>query len=147
MVVLTNHNAFIYSVLGMSLLLQLGCGGREPPVEMGTVKGVVKYADGSIPQGEIVRIVFNPVFDQDVRYQKMASGHVQPDGTYQLGTVEPGDGVMPGRYRVLLEIREKHDDPDMLISGDYLHPERTPLPEVTVKEGVNEFNFTDIPRP
>lgn len=45
---------------------------------------------------------------------QMARGMVQSDGSYQLSTGKPGDGVKPGRYRVLVSALDMADVPDEL---------------------------------
>ena len=41
-----------------------------------------------------------------------AQGAIKPDGTYQLGTARPGDGLPPGRYKVLINPMDLSDLPD-----------------------------------
>ena len=41
-----------------------------------------------------------------------AQGEIRPDGTFRLGTVRPGDGLPPGKYRVLINPMDLSDLPD-----------------------------------
>ena len=136
-------------ILASSILLVLaGCGGSsKPPVDMATVVGTVKFADGSVPQGQPARIIFDPVRDPEIRYQKMASAEIGPDGKYELFTLQAGDGVMPGKYKVLLEVRKEYGGTEMLVPAEYLDPATTPLPTAEVVVGENTFDFTDIAKP
>jgi hypothetical protein len=80
----------------VALLLLLGvtgCGGKSYPVH-----GKVTYPDGTpLTEGLVV-------FEQQQEGGKaiMARGDIQPDGTYRLSTNKPGDGVPPGKYRVMV---------------------------------------------
>ena len=56
---------------------------------------------------------------------KSASGWTDKDGHYELGTMEPGDGVLPGEYFVMLmEDRGDMDNPrPATISPKYRNPQ------------------------
>jgi hypothetical protein len=60
-----------------------------------------------------------------------AQGLIQPDGTFRLGTTRPGEGAIPGKYRVLIEP-----------SGEEGVNAETSEPEFTVVAGVNHFTIT-----
>ena len=81
--------------LALALLGAAGCGARLVPV-----RGKVTFPDGApLTEG---MVVFESVGgDRPVT----ARGEVRPDGGYVLGTYRPGDGVPPGRYRVLVAPR------------------------------------------
>lgn len=76
-------------------LLFLGVAGCGP--KLYPVRGKVTYADGTaIAEGMVVfesKGQENPV---------MARGDIRADGSYELGTKKPGDGVPAGTYRVLV---------------------------------------------
>ena len=84
--------------LGLAGLLAVtGCGdgkiGRYP------VSGIVKV-DGQPAGG--VQVMFCPV-DGPPELQKLRpAAFTKPDGTYQITTIEKGDGAPPGKYKVLL---------------------------------------------
>jgi hypothetical protein len=42
----------------------------------------------------------------------MARGEIRPNGGYQLSTRQLGDGVPPGKYRVLINPVDLSDKPD-----------------------------------
>ena len=101
-------------VCSAAALLLAGCGGD------GTypVQGKVVYTDGS-PATELAGYIVN--MDQPEQ-QLGASGVVQPDGTFQVGTFEDGDGAKPGKYRVALTPPEAPVDmpaPKPVISPKY----------------------------
>ena len=75
------------SVVIVSLV---GCGPGMHPVQ-----GKVILADGKPAAGSQV------VFESDQAGKKTtARGDVQPDGSFELSTLKPGDGVPPGKYKV-----------------------------------------------
>ncbi len=75
-----------------------GCGSKG----MHQVKGTVVYADGSdatvLARG---LVVFDPI-DLEVTKQS-AQGEIQADGSFQMSSVKQGDGVVPGKYRVMVQ--------------------------------------------
>lgn len=80
-------------------LLAAGCNGRA------TVTGRVTYPDGSaVESGSVVAegtANGKPVLVQ---------GAIQKDGTFRLGGDRPGDGVLPGSYRVAVHPGYVSDD-------------------------------------
>lgn len=82
----------------MLLLLggPIGCG---PPNEFTTyrVAGEVVFADGTPLRGGSV------LFESESNVQGkkvVARGPINPDGTFSLGTNQPGDGAVAGWHRV-----------------------------------------------
>jgi hypothetical protein len=87
-------------VLPVALVLALGvtagCGkGRYP------VRGKVTLEDGTpLTKGLVV-------FESTEEKPPItARGDIQADGTYQLGTDKPGNGVPAGKYRALVSPRD-----------------------------------------
>src|SRR5438094_9903388 len=67
-----------------------GCGAGLQPV-----RGTVKLPDGKPAAGSQV------VFEGGPEGRKVsARGDVQTDGSFELSTNKPGDGVPPGKYKV-----------------------------------------------
>ena len=77
------------------LLAAGGCGPRLYPV-----RGKVTYPDGRpVTEGLVV-------FESEGAEKPVtARGDIRPDGSYQLSTFRPGDGVPPGKYRALVAPR------------------------------------------
>ena len=71
-----------------------GCGtaGGGAPAALIPVKGKVTYKGQPVTQG---RIRFEPD-----GYGRPATGQIKPDGTFELTTQKPGDGVVAGHHRV-----------------------------------------------
>jgi hypothetical protein len=84
-------------VIGLGLLLTsaAGCdGSRLYPVE-----GTIVFPDGEAVTGLAgANVEFDPVGGKEG-----ARGEVQPDGSFRLGTHQPGDGAAPGEYRVSIQ--------------------------------------------
>lgn len=118
-------------LLGFTLILAVaaaGCGGKK----MYPVSGRVVFKDDGSPlAGGLV--VFEP---QDASIKESAKGDIRPDGTFELGTRSGSDGVLEGKYRVLItpplppKRKEKSVGPPM-IHPRYQKLETTDL-EVTV---------------
>jgi hypothetical protein len=90
------------AALALLTLGLAGCGGGLYPV-----KGKVALDDGTpVTKG---LVVFERV---DGGTPVTARGQIQADGTYELSTHKPGDGVPPGKYKVLLNSMDLSDVPD-----------------------------------
>ncbi|MCS7305939.1 MAG: hypothetical protein NZ602_12640 [Thermoguttaceae bacterium] len=113
------------------------------------VRGTVRFTDGSIPQGEVATVYFEPIGigTQATQlgpgvFRKTAFGTIDPkDGSFQLTTVNPGDGAIAGKYKVIFDIRKTYMDPtSFLVPEKYTRSESTPF-EVTVEPGCGPFQF------
>lgn len=85
--------------LGFAFILIIGavagCGGSN----IYPVEGKIAYPDGK-PAVELAggSVEFDPVEGKEG-----ARGQVNADGSFRLGTFNPEDGVVPGRYRVCIQ--------------------------------------------
>src|SRR5262245_11017869 len=77
-----------------------GCSQKE----MYHVRGKVTYKDGSVPQGLLAVVLFSPLGDSTATVKKGASGAIGPDGTFEMVTRMPGDGVHRGEYAVTFKV-------------------------------------------
>jgi len=93
----------LLGVLAAGIALGLtGCGDRLYPV-----RGTVALEDGTpVTRGVIICERF------DGGPAVSAQGEIKPDGTFRLGTTKPGDGLPPGRYKVLINPMDLSDLPD-----------------------------------
>jgi hypothetical protein len=102
-------------IIFVSILVVLitGCSGKTQ------VSGKVTFDDGS------------PLTVGEVRFEStgfLASGKIQSDGTYQLGSVGKSDGVPNGSYKVsIFAMEESGINPGML-------PGDAPVPKSLVTE-------------
>ena len=116
-----------------------GCGSGQ----LGTapVSGKVSFNGAPVPGGTIT---FYPAGEGGD--SRPASGAVNPDGTFSLTTYEPGDGAVPGKYKV------GFSPPEMpaVEAPEGAHaaaPKPSPfaglrpmVPEVEVASGSNDFS-------
>jgi hypothetical protein len=99
------------------------------------------YEDGSpVTEG----IVIGEKVEGDRRVK--AQGSVQSDGTFSWGTLSPGDGAEPGKYRVVVVPRavgEKEASRGVLPAVDrkFSNPQTSGI-EFEVKPGNNELDIT-----
>ncbi len=83
-------------VCGLLLfVLAAGCG-QKPAQSPVPVRGVLKL-DGNPVSGAVV------TFQPEDPSSKAAFGTVAPDGTFRLTTDSPGDGAVPGKYKVIIQ--------------------------------------------
>ena len=122
------------AVLSLSALC-CGCGsdGRL------AVGGTVKYADGSIPKGETGQIWFEPVDEG-----RAASGTIEDDGSFTMMTQTPGDGVAPGRYKVVLKVWKDYRRQIPAVPQRYTDASATPLEAIVDDDNV-QFDFVVNP--
>jgi hypothetical protein len=114
------------------LVASAGCGRRMYPVH-----GTVTLADGQpLTRG---MVIFE---SQEDGVPVMARGEIKPDGSYQLSTEKPGDGVPPGKYRVHINPMDLSEVPDekknLPFDIKYLRAQTSGL-EYEVKAGSNAF--------
>lgn len=81
----------------VALLLLLPCGCKKPKL-----KGLVPGSGTITLNGEPVEdalITFSPI--NPGADQRSASAKSGPNGSFNLLTLEPGDGIFPGEYKVM----------------------------------------------
>jgi hypothetical protein len=126
----------LYVVAGLLVFAATGCGPSTYPV-----KGKVSYPDGS-PVVEGMVVFESSGADKPVT----ARGEIQQDGTYRLSTYQPGDGVPPGPYKVLVTPKYDPNAIDKPQRTPPIHPRyssfETSLLTFEVKAGENDFPIT-----
>lgn len=89
-------------LLAMCIASIVGCAGGKHPV-----RGTVTLESGTpLTKG---LVVFERV---EGGAAITARGDIQSDGRYELSTDKPGDGVPPGKYKVLINPLDLSDIPD-----------------------------------
>jgi hypothetical protein len=121
-------------ILGLGLVSQTGCGQRSSY----QVSGNVHYKDGSPITGGTCVIRFEPTQSSTATLKKTATGIIAQDGSFQMFTRKPGDGVIPGKYAVTFLVKDKPMGGKMLIPEKYVSATETPF-EITV-----DGNKTDL---
>lgn len=95
--------------LALGTLSLAGCG--EDTFEMASASGTVKFNDGSIPQGEMITVRFEPNGIPPVgnKVAQPASGDLQPDGSFSLRT-HAEEGAAVGKYDAFLTVIKKYGE-------------------------------------
>jgi hypothetical protein len=123
--------------LAMALVVGAsGCGGREAY----QVTGQAKYQDGSPITGGVRVIRLEPTVDSQAVIRKAASGNIAEDGSFELFTRRPGDGVLPGSYAVTFTVLDKPMGGRSLIPDKYTYKADTPF-ELEVDEDKDDLIF------
>jgi hypothetical protein len=107
---------------------------------MSTVTGTVKFTDGTVPQGAVALVQFQPSESSTAEVRKGATGPINPDGTFEMYTRQPGDGVHNGEYVVTFLVRKTVFDTNSLVDSKYVTPHTTPL-KVQVDGSTDDLNF------
>jgi hypothetical protein len=114
----------------------VGCsGGRYP------VNGKVTYPDGTpLTEGNVIGLMGEGQTSVTVQ------GTVKSDGTFSWGTQRPGDGALPGKYKVIVVPRglgdseiEQGMQPD--VDSKFMNYDGSGI-TFEVKKGPNTLNIT-----
>jgi len=109
-----------------------GCGSSSgTPVTLIPVKGKVTYKGQPVTKGVIQ-------FEPD-GYGRPATGQLQSDGTFELSTLKPGDGVVAGKHRISITELDKSLAKDRALRK-YASPNTSRL-TVEVSPEKTEFPF------
>ena len=124
------------AVMFLSVAALSGCGSKE----MYRVHGKVTYKDGTVPKGVLAVVIFSPAKDSTAEIRKGASGAIEPDGSFEMVTRKPGDGVHRGKYAVTFRILRDSTTLASLVDPKYTSPVNTPFTE-TVDRDLTELNY------
>jgi hypothetical protein len=123
----------------LAIMVSLGCQAKEEPTQRERAERPAAVAPPSLVkiQGSITlddkplgggMVMFLPEDDEKGR---PASGAIDPDGTFELGTASPGDGIVPGKYRIVVTPPStpgiKAPANRKAVPARYSDPEKTPL--------------------
>jgi hypothetical protein len=126
---------FCCGVAVMVALVAAGCGGGADSLY--AVRGTV-YLDGQ-PAKELAGCT---VTFTSSELHRSASGEIQADGTYCLGSLTKDDGAIPGKYQVTVSPPERAGGGDRgkkqpgAIGVSFEQPTN---PEVTVEQRTNDI--------
>jgi hypothetical protein len=85
-------------------LAPCGCGSNSGLPDMVPIRGEVIYKGKPLTEGEGT-VVYLPAESGNSR---QATGAIQSDGTFQLMTMQPGDGAMKGKYTIVVYCYKPH---------------------------------------
>ena len=102
---------------GLLAFAVLGCGGSGDPKPI-AVKGKVVF-DGKAVKNATVR--YAPL---DPQHGRIASAETDDQGEFEMSTFQPGDGVLPGKYRISVTAYVIPDDatPEQIEKGYFSEP-------------------------
>jgi hypothetical protein len=124
-----------------ALAILAGITGCGKGLGMVHVRGKVTYKDGSAPKGGARAIRFEPAQDTTAEVRKAAAGEIGTDGSFEMFTKRPGDGVIPGKYNVTFTVVKGSHDPVSLIQEKYTVSATTPYKDVTIDRDVDDLKF------
>ena len=104
------------------------------------VRGKVTYKDGSVPKGILAIVTLTPTGDSSATVRKGASGPIQSDGTFEMVTRVPGDGVHRGEYAVTFRVLRDATTLTSLINPKYSSPVTPPF-AVTVDHDISDLSY------
>lgn len=126
----------------VSIAIAIGCGevSNQPTTE--PVSGKVSYKGQPVTKGTVT---FQSADN------RIATGQIQPDGTYSLGTFAERDGAIAGRHKVMIIANDGdtnlmpgsspgYKPPKDLVPQKYQKTETSGL-EATVAKGKNDIPF------
>lgn len=119
----------------------VGCDSRD----MVNVSGRVQYKGGTPIEGQIQVIRFEPTDASPATVRKAASADLGPDGTFELFTRKPGDGIYRGRYAVNFTVLTSYVNGKSLIDPKYESPATTPY-VVDVTDDMSDLLYELEPR-
>ena len=132
--------------VAVSILLLAGCGGQDGP-ERVLVSGHITYGGGPWPKPGV--IYFVPIGASPGGTIHPALGHFDVQGDYTAQTFAPGDGLVPGKYRVRVECWEVEPSPDPKNGPPKSYvPDKVTLADLDVPAGTKgglTANF-DVPK-
>ena len=116
---------------------QSGCGGKQAY----PVRGKVTYKDGSVPRGSVAVVLFTPSDDTTAEIRKGASGSIEPDGSFEMVTRMPGDGVYRGTYGVTFRVMRDTSNPaSSYVAAKYTSP-KSPQFTVNVDRNISDLSY------
>ena len=101
-------------------------------VETVPVQGRITFNDGPCPAAG--GVYFTPISKSDDFPARPASGLFKTDGNFVVSSFKPGDGLVPGTYRVRIVCWQKQPDPVVGGGISYVPASYKP-PELVIKSG------------
>lgn len=125
---------------GISVALAIGCG--KVPEGNASVTGKIRLRTGEPLTGVEGIVRFDPEELYAGGDRGASIGWLNADGSFEMMTHQPGDGVPVGDYRAVLVVRSVRDTPANLVHLDYQQFETTPWRVHVKANSDNHFEFT-----
>jgi hypothetical protein len=90
---LATHRSVVALATALAVVTMIGCGRPAHQLETAAVRGQVTLDGQPLPSGYVV---------VPTARGRMASGKIQPDGTFVLSTYEEGDGAQVGTHPIVV---------------------------------------------
>jgi hypothetical protein len=103
--------------------LLTGCGKRASY----QASGRAQFKDGSPLTGGVRVVHFEPADNSPAAVRRMATGQIATDGTFEMFSRKPGDGVIPGIYIVTFQVQDKPMGGKLLIPEKYTQAASSPF--------------------
>ncbi len=81
-------------LLNCSFLMLVGCNESRVPTY--PVQGQLRFDDGSVP-------MFGEIEFYNEHHQINARGSIKRDGSFSVGTYQPGDGAVAGTHKITIQ--------------------------------------------
>lgn len=125
-------------VCGMIVAVVVGCDSGPKVVN---ASGKVTFA-GGVPAGAGVKVIrFEPTPDTTAEIKKAASGSIAEDGSFDMYTRTPGDGVYAGKYAVVFSVLNSPIEQKSLIDSKYTSSATTPY-TIELVDDRSDLSFT-----
>ena len=127
-----------------------GCGGPDRPQTV-PVSGVITFGNGPWPKSG--KIFFTCVEPEPGFPLRPGVADFDRDGSFVVTSYEPGDGLVPGTYRLSIECWEVAPNFDgipsqSVIPDRYHDPATNGIEEIVIKSSDNQRELElDIPKP
>jgi hypothetical protein len=115
----------------------IGCSKGNPVAQ---VSGKISFKNSSLSTAGIRMVRLEPTADTTAKIRKGASGTINEDGSFELYTRRPGDGVHLGKYAVTFAVYRGAMDQRSLIPAKYTSAATTPY-QVVVDRNRDDLSF------
>jgi hypothetical protein len=133
-----------YCQLTKALLASAGCiaafAGCGQSHSVAQVRGKVVCKNAALPESAIRIVRFEPTADSSAAIRKGASGVINDDGSFELYTRKPGDGVHIGKYAVTFVFYKGAMDHTSPIAKKFTSAATTPY-RIVVEDDVDNLEF------
>lgn len=126
-------------IVVISILSLNGCS--RIPEGSARAAGQIKFKDGRNLTGVVGVVRFDPESLYSGGSRGASVGSLRSDGSFQMMTRTPGDGVPIGDYRVVLVVQNADGSSADQVHFDYKHFETTPWRANVTVDGANDFVF------
>lgn len=116
----------VMSLFALGAMFALGATGCNTGPKVVEASGTVTF-EGGVPAGAGVKVIrFEPTPDSAAEVRKGASCNIADDGSFEMFTRVPGDGVYAGKYAVVFSVLNSPIEQKSLISSKYTSSATTP---------------------